>query len=98
MDKKLFMAPDFSPIFFVHEQHAKAFTLMFAEMLVVHFMCPSNRFYVGVIASAEPFESLVDDHVMDQEIGETVGHDAQSDRLFPPDIVYRAKEYQKHAW
>jgi hypothetical protein len=59
-------------------------------------MCPTNGAYIGVIAAGEPLESLVDDHIMHQEIGEAIGHDTKPDRLHPPDLIVSAYADQQH--
>ncbi len=52
---------------------------MFFEVLVMHFMCPAQGAYIRVIAAAEPFDALMDDHFVNQEIGQPVKGDAAAD-------------------
>jgi hypothetical protein len=58
---------------------------------MVHLVGPSDRTYVGIVTAGKPFETLVDDHVMDEEVGKTVSHDAEADRLLPPDIMLESE-------
>jgi hypothetical protein len=57
---------------------------MFAEVLVMHLVCPANSTDIGIIAAGKPFEPLVDDDIMDKEIGKAVSHDAKANSMKPP--------------
>jgi hypothetical protein len=91
------IAPNFLPVFACHKQHPETFTIMPVEVFVVHFMRPSNGADIGIIAAGKPLETLMNDYIMHQEIGEAIGHDAKANRLHPPDMVVGAEKYQQHA-
>jgi hypothetical protein len=80
----------------MHIKHSEAFAMIFIEVFVMHFMRPANSPDIGIGAAREPFEALMDDHIMNNEIGEAVGHDAVTDRLHPPYMIYGAEHDQQH--
>jgi len=67
----------FFKIFERNEQHAKTFAVFFPEMFVVHFVRTPDCFCVNVVRIAEPFETLVDKNVMNDEIGESISKNPQ---------------------
>jgi hypothetical protein len=46
--------------------------VFFAQVLVVHFVRFANRHEINVFRSTEPFEALVNEDIVDQEIGQSV--------------------------
>jgi hypothetical protein len=66
-------------------------------MAVVHFMRPADGTDISAFAAVEPFETLVDDDIMHQEISRSIGHDAKANSLHPPDLLYSSEKYQQHA-
>ncbi len=52
---------------------------MLSQVLVMHFVRSTNRFQINRIRITEHFESLVNENVMHQKIGETINRNAQSD-------------------
>ena len=94
---QLLIAAHFFPIFPVNIQHPKALSLLLAQMFVMHFVRPADGPHISVPASGEPFEALVYDHIMYQEIGETIGHDPKANGLHPPDAVLAAEHDEQHA-
>lgn len=71
---------------------------MLVHMFMVHLMCPANCPYIDIIRAGEPFKTLVYDYIMYKEIGESIGHDAESNSLNPIDFVDRTKEYAQETW
>jgi hypothetical protein len=57
---------------------------VFVEVFVVHLVGPTDGTDIGIVAAGKPFESLVDDHIMDNKIGKAIGHDAKTDGMQPP--------------
>src|SRR5574338_1450197 len=88
---QLFIIPDLFPIFFGHVQHAETFAIMTIQVFMMHFMRPANSPYISVIAPGKPFEALMNDHIMHQEISKPVRHDPKADRLHPPYTIKRTK-------
>lgn len=62
----------FIPVGFGYVEHAETFAVFFANVLVVHFVCPANGANVYVIAAGKPFEALVNNDIMHQEIRKAV--------------------------
>lgn len=91
------VAPNLFPVFTVNIQHTKALPVLLAQMLMVHLMGPADGAYISIPTSGEPLETLMDDHVMHHEIGETIRHDPETDRLHPPDPVLASEHDQQHA-
>src|SRR5689334_5510346 len=79
----------------MHHQHAKAFSFMTVQMLVMHFMRPADRPYISIPAFGKPFETLMGDHIMHQEISRPIRHDTKTDRLHPPNKIKCTKKYQQ---
>jgi hypothetical protein len=65
-------------------EHAKTFALVLVKVLVVHLVGPPDGTDIGIVASRKPLESLVNDHIMNNKIGKTIGHDAKADAVQPP--------------
>ena len=55
-----------------HPQHAEAFTILLAEVLVVDLVGLADGGEVGVLGVAEPTEPTVDEHVVDEEVTQTI--------------------------
>jgi hypothetical protein len=87
---------DFIPVFPCYEQHTKTFTLVTVKVPVMHFMRPPDGPDIPVITAGEPFEPLVNDDIMHQEISKAISHDPKTDRLHPPYMIVCAKPYQQH--
>jgi len=68
----------------VNIQHTETLPLVLVEVLVVHLVGPPDGTDIGIVAAGKPFESLVDDHIMDNKVGKAVGHDAKADGMQPP--------------
>jgi hypothetical protein len=79
----------------VHEQHAKAFSFVFIQVFMVHLMCPSYGAYISAATSREPFETLMNDDIMYQEISGTIAHYAQAYGLHPPYMIDGAQQDQQ---
>lgn len=90
-----FVALHLVPILFGHEQEPKTLAMLLAQMLVVHLVCPPNGPYIGMIAARKPLQSLVNDHIVDDEIRSPIQHDAESNGLHPPHIIICAKVDQE---
>ncbi len=71
-DCPFFIGFNFVPVFFCDHQHSKAFTLIFFQMLMMHFMRPPDTSHIYIIAACEKFYSLVDYNIMYQEICKAV--------------------------
>lgn len=85
-----------TPVFPVHQQHAEALAIVAIEMLVMHFMRPSDGAHVGITATGKPFKPLVNDHIMNEKVGEAVSHYAEADGLHPPGIFIGSEIDQQH--
>jgi hypothetical protein len=68
----------------VNIKHAKTLPLVFVQVLVVHLVRPPDGTDIGIVASGKPFEPLVDDHIMDNEISKPISHDAKANGMQPP--------------
>jgi hypothetical protein len=66
-------------IFKGNYEHAKTFSFFFADMFVVHFVCPSHGSCIAVVGIPEQLEPLVDKNIMYQEISTPIRKNAQSD-------------------
>ena len=55
------------------------FSFFLAEVLVVHFVCSSDRPEVAVVRVAKPLGALVDENIVYQEIGHAVKGDTDCD-------------------
>ena len=62
---------------------------------MMHFMGPADRPYIGIIAATEPFKTLMNDHIVYQEISGPVEHDTETDGLHPPDMIVGTKINQQ---
>ena len=60
------------------EQHPEALAVFFAQVFVVNLVGLPNRHKVGVFGSFEPWETLVDEDVVDQEVCQAIERDAGS--------------------
>ena len=60
------------PVLAGYQQHPETFAFMFIKMFMMHLMRPPDCFYITVVGPAEPFETLVNDHIVNQEICKTV--------------------------
>jgi len=67
-------------------------------MFVMHFVCPPDCAYILIAASGKPFKPLMNDDIMYNKIRKTVGHDAKTYGLHPPDLVKSSKANEQHAW
>ena len=61
------------------------------QMFVMHFMCPPDSPYIIIVASGKPFEPLMNDDIMHNKIGNTIGHDAKTNCLHPPYMIKSSK-------
>ena len=77
-------------------EHPKALTLFLVQVLMVHLVCPADSSYIGVITPSKPFETLVNDHIMDHKISRSVRHNAKADGLHPPYAIKGTKKDQQH--
>lgn len=64
-------------------------------MFVMHFVCFSDSAEIQIISSFEPIEALMNEHIMDHEIGKTVKHDSQPDIKTPIEHGHGTEEHQK---
>lgn len=73
-------------------------------MFVVHFVCPADGAYVGIIASGKPFEALVNDYFVYNKISQSVQRNTKADGGYPIPLLLQTKhdaepagdcEYQK---
>src|SRR5688572_15025216 len=95
---QLFITTDLLPVFSCNPKHTKTFTLVSVKMFMMHFMCPTDRTYISAVASCEPFETLMNDHIMYNKIRKAISHDPKTDRLHPPYMIISAEIDQQHAW
>src|SRR5688572_16719353 len=70
-----FVLLHFLPVFFMYQQHTERFAFVFIQVPVMHFVRPPDRSYISIVRSREPFETLVNDHIVYQEIRSSVCHD-----------------------
>jgi hypothetical protein len=64
--------PCFLQVFQRHYQHSEAFTVLFLQMFVVHLMCLSYRQKVWIARALQPFDPLMDEYLMYQEISDPI--------------------------
>ena len=64
---------------------------------MVHFVGPPDGTYIGIITPRKPFHTVVNDHIMNQELSETISHDSKADGRHPPGIIKCSKVNQQHA-
>ena len=84
-------------IFERDNQHSKTFPILFSQMFVVHFMCPSHSPGIPIIGISEHFEPLVYKNIVDHEIGYAVGQDPETQRPPVPKGGGTSKIEQCHA-
>lgn len=65
-------------VFEWNEKHPKAFAMFFPQVLVMHFMRPTDGTRVPVVNIAQNFESLVDKDIVYYEIRESVAEDSDA--------------------
>jgi len=71
---------------------------MTVKMLMMHFMCPSNGPDVTAVASCKPFETLMNNNIMNEKISKSISHDTEANRLHPPYMIERAVKNKQDAW
>jgi hypothetical protein len=91
----LFVGPHLIPVTAGYVQHAKAFAMVLSEMFVVHFMRPSNGTHISIVAAGKPFESLVNDDIVYQKIGEAVQGYAKANGRHPIDALLQTQHDAK---
>lgn len=94
---QLFVPANLVPVFFMHKQHPKTFAFVPVKMLMMHLMRPADGTDIGAVAAGEPFETLMNDNIMHQEIAKAIGHDAKADGLYPPHMTECANINQQDA-
>src|SRR5215204_1390524 len=62
-------------------------------MFVMHFVGPADCLYIGIIAPGKPFEALMYDHIVNNEIGKPIRHYSEPDRLQPNNRIHCANQY-----
>ena len=68
---------------------------MFVQMLMMHFMCPADSPYIGIIAAGKPFEPLMNDNIMHHKIGKPIRHNTKPNGLHPPNMIKGTKINQQ---
>jgi hypothetical protein len=64
---------------------------------MMHFMRPPNGAYIRIVTPGEPFEPLVNNYIMYDKIGESIGHHTEAGCLQPIDFTEGAKKYRQEA-
>jgi hypothetical protein len=82
----------FLEVFERHNQHPKTLPLILALVFVMHLMRLSDGSEVPIVGIVKPFETSMDEHIMYQEIGNSIEQNAQSD--IKPEII--ARHHAKH--
>ena len=59
-------------VFKRNEQHSEAFTVFFSDVLVMHLMSSPQCTEVRVLRVTHDFQSLVNEDVMNEEIGHPI--------------------------
>jgi hypothetical protein len=54
-------------------------------------MCPSYGTHISIIATGKPFEPLMNDHFMNQEIGKAIQSKPGPDRYHPVHLIHNAQ-------
>ena len=65
-----------SEIFERNPQHTETFAFFFSQVFVMDLMGTPDRFEVAALGLAEPFDALMDEHIMHQKISESVERNA----------------------
>src|SRR5882724_3636222 len=65
-------------------------------MFMVHFMRPAYSSHIIIIAAGKPFEPLVNNYVMQQEVCKPISHNTKADCLQPPYMPESAKPDQQY--
>ncbi len=60
------------------QEHTKAFSVFFAQMLVMHLVRLANGYEIRVVCSFEPPDALVDENLVNNEVGDPIDQDAQA--------------------
>jgi len=81
----------FTVIFQGDDEHAETLPMLFSKVLMVNFMGFPDRTEVNVVRSAEPFEPLVDEDFVNQEIGKSIQSDSRPDPHTEVVAVHHAK-------
>src|SRR5688572_5061799 len=78
-------------------QHAKRFSFVPVQVLVMHFVRPADSAHIRVARMREPFETLMDDHIMHEEVSKSIRHHAKSYSLQPVYTFQRAEKNTQKA-
>ena len=70
--------PRFTKVTRRHKQHPKALTIFFAQVFVVNLVRFADGHEVGVFRALEPRKPLMDEHVVDEEIRQTIQGNART--------------------
>ena len=83
--------PHFIPVFPGNDEHTEAFAVFFTQVFVVHLMRPADSADIAVVAAGKPFEPLVNNHFMYQEIGSSVQGDSETNGCHPVHLVLQTQ-------
>ena len=72
------VALDLLPILLRHIEHSEALAIMPVQVPVVHLMRPTDGADIGIVAPGKPSETLMNDHIMHEEVCDAIGHDPES--------------------
>jgi hypothetical protein len=67
-------------------------------VFVVHLVRLSNCAEIDVVGSRKPIETLMDEHIMNKKIGNTIEQDANSREEAPIEIGHRTIHNEQAAW
>ena len=84
---QLFFPLHLIPVFLCNQQHAKTFAFFLIQVLVVHFMCPTDGTNVGVVAPGKPFKALVDDNLVYNKIRQSVQGNTKTNCSYPIQFI-----------
>lgn len=76
---KLFACVGVFPVFEGHNQHPEVFAMLFAQVFVVHFVCPANSTHIAIIPMRPNFETLMNNNIVNQEITQAIQRNANAD-------------------
>ena len=94
----LFCLFGFLEIFKWNTQHSKTLPFLFALILVVNFVCFSQCSEIPIIGVVKPFESPVNEHIMNQKVGNAVKQDAKANGDTPNIGIHHSQHDAQPTW
>lgn len=85
----------FIEIFLADEQESKGFGTLFGRHLMMDLMGKTHGLEVGAVGVSEPWQTLVNKHVVDKEIGDAVEEYAETYVELPVELTVPGAGYDE---